>query len=672
MDNRERLRSKLDSDDEEIRLQGLKGLASELKHNGGILSLVLPILGDTSWRVRKEAADILLSLPEAETLSYEVGKLLHAQENAGLRNAAVDILVRLGRQAIPFLTAELSCDDRDVRKFVLDILGEIGDPSSSSVMLPALFDEDSNVRAAAAENLGKLRTAEGAPALLAAMKGADLWFCFTALEALGRIGAPVPLPDLLPFREEKLLRTPLYECLGRVGGPEAGDWLVQGLNDAMCNVRDAAVLALVELERRFAGEIKTALSTLRGTPVAQNLLQMLGSRDLRIRQATAEIMGLSGDEQYAVPLLNLLDDPEICQGAGKAILALGPRAAQALLEGWDDLDEHARAFVAYFVGETCCCEGFEQLRSGLSSDDLQLRMLCVQALGKLGEKEAVSPLVGSLEDPSEEVREAAGEALSRLGKEFGIEMVRDLTPLLEHGDPRVRMNVVAVLGHLGGREAHRSLAMAAKDESPLVRRAALRSFGRKGDEENLQILTMGLTDEDTEVRRISAEALGCSGQKQARAPLELALRDEDIWVRTAAVRALGELGGEEAAELAARSIADPVGLVTIAALETLAMLDPCRAFPALVEALGHKDEEVVNAALKLLAFSGRNDWIPGVFDDLLNHRHWEVRNAFVCLLADLEAPLYRPRLERRLGVEPEPLVREHIEDLLAVIGKNRG
>jgi HEAT repeat protein len=672
VDNRERLKLKLESDDEEIRLQGLKGLAPRLGHDLSLLPLTLEALGDTSWRIRKEAADILLAFAETGNLTHEVVKLLHAQENAGLRNAAVDILVRLGRQAIPSLVKELSCIDQDVRKFVLDILGEIGDPTSASVMLPALSDEDSNVRAAAAENLGKLRATEAAPALLETMKGADLWFCFTALEALGKIGAPVPLSALLPFREENLLRKPLYECLGRVGGSGTANLLVQGLNDEMSNVREAAALALVEFEKRFAGKTKEALLALSGSPTAQKLLEMLGSRDMRVRKAASEIMGLSGDEQYAVPLLKLLNDPDVCQEAGRALLSLGRPAAQALLTAWDDFEEEQKTYIAYLVGETCFAQGFERLRSGLSSDDSRLRLVCAQGLGKLGDKEAVPPLVDCLEDPVEGVREAAGEALSLLGNGSGDEMARVLRPILENGDPQVRMNAVAVLGRLDDREADKALAMAAKDESPLVRRAAVKAFGRKGEVGNLQVLTMGLTDEDTEVRRISAEALGFSGQRRASAPLELALRDEDIWVRTAAVRALGQLGGEECVELAARSLGDPVGLVTIAALETLAGLDPSKAFPALLEALGHDDEEVVNAALKLLASSGRKDWIPGALDDMLNHRHWEVRNAFACLLADLEGSRYRSRLEGRLRIEPEPLVRQQIEDLLAFIGEQRG
>jgi HEAT repeat protein len=669
---RENLKQKLDAEDEEIRLQGLKGLAPALEDDRSLLPLIFEALGDDSWRVRKEAAEIFLSLPEAGNLTRGVIELLHAQENAGLRNAAVEILSRLGRQAVPSLIEKLSSKDQDVRKFVLDILGEIGDQTSIPAMLPALRDRDGNVRAAAAENLGKLRASQAVPILLEAMKEEDLWFRFTALEALGRIGTPLPLAALLEFSEEKLLRKALYECLGKVGRAEAGLFLLQGLKDDSASNRESAVLALAGLAGRLADEMEGVYSALGGSRVGPCLLQLLGSRELPVRRAVVDLMGKSADDQFATPLLNLLDDPDMSHNVVRTLLTLGPTAVRNLLASWDSSDNRVRTFIAYLIGETGCSKGFGCLTSGLFSAEPQLRMVCAQSIGMLGEERGIEPLVGRLEDPVEEVQAAAAKGLSQLAKGFMEEAVRVLNPLLGHEDPQVRKNVIGILGSLADPEANRALAMAAKDESPLVRRAAIRSLGQKGEGENLQALIMGLTDEDTEVRRISAEALGCSGQEQAIAPLELALGDEDIWVRTSAVRALGQIGGDEAAALAERTLSDAVGLVVIAALETLVLLNRDRAFPGLIGALEHEDEEVVNAALKLLAASGRKDWIPRVLDALLNHRHWEVRNTFARVLAELGEARCKSRLEARLRIETEPLVRQQIQELLTVFGENQG
>jgi HEAT repeat protein len=117
------------------------------------------------------------------------------------------------------------------------------------------------------------------------------------------------------------------------------------------------------------------------------------------------------------------------------------------------------------------------------------------------------------------------------------------------------------------------------------------------------------------------------------------------------------------------ALADPVGLIAIAALETLSGLGAEKAYSSLVGALDHEDEEVVNAALQLLGTSGRRDWIPSVLEDLLNHRHWEVRLTFARVLAAMEGDKCRPYLESRLLVEGEDLVSHQLRDLLSTLDK---
>jgi HEAT repeat protein len=213
VENEKKIRALLDSAQEEERLQGLKELGR--CSSGDSAPAIIRALGDESWRVRKEAAELFISLPGGDALTGEIIELLHSEDNAGLRNTAVEILVRLGHLAIPLLLEELSCSDHDVRKFVLDILGEIGDESIVPSMLRALSDPDDNVRAAAAENLGRIGSVESVPALIAALGHSDLWFRFTVLEALGEIGAPVPMDSLLRYKDDRLLRKALFDCLGR-------------------------------------------------------------------------------------------------------------------------------------------------------------------------------------------------------------------------------------------------------------------------------------------------------------------------------------------------------------------------------------------------------------------------------------------------------------------------
>jgi HEAT repeat protein len=667
VENKKKLHELLSSAQEEERLQGLKEL--ERRPAEESVPAVIRALGDESWRVRKEAAELFLSLPGADALAGEIIELLHSEDNAGLRNTAVEILVRLGRRAVPLLTEELSCTDHDVRKFVLDILGEIGEESSVSPMLGALSDPDGNVRAAAAENLGRIGSAESVPSLLAAMDHPDLWFRFTILEALGQIGAPVPVADLLRYKDDRLLRKALFDCLGRIGDTDAFAVLTEGLSDQMGNVREAAAIALARLGAKWPGAVAEHLARFCGSPTAEAAADLLDSTDAAVRQSATKLLGWLKDGRFAARLLNAFAEEELRTTAAASLVALGRGAVSQLTHLWPDADDRTRTYLAYVFGESVCSEGLQFLLAALSAGDPDLRLASAQSLGKLGEAAALAPLAGLLGDSCEEVREAATEALCRVGMRHRRQAMNILQPFLEHDDPEWRMYTVSILGRLDGGEVEDCLSFAMKDESSLVRRAAVRALEGQRGEGRFQTLMLALTDEDDEVRRLAVEALGTSGDPQVIGPLELALRDEDIWVRSAAVRALGGFPSAEAVRLVQGALADPVGLIAIAALETLSGLGAEKAYSSLVGALDHEDEEVVNAALQLLATSGRRDWIPSVLEDLINHRHWEVRLTFARVLAAMEGDKCRPYLESRLLVEGEDLVSHQLRDLLSTLDK---
>lgn len=669
MTQREEIEERLQAADEETRLEGLRRWPA-LGAEAGV-PLLYQALGDDSWRVRKEAVELFLRLPAPGRLAGEIVELLHSQDNAGLRNAAVEILTRLGRQAVPELLEELDCSDHDVRKFALDILGEIGDPEAASAMIVALDDSDQNVRAAAAENLGKLRSPEAVPALIAALPEADLLLRFTILEALGQIGGQVPVEGLLALGEEKLVRKALFDCLGRVGGAEAVPILVEGLVDAMHNVRAAAALALQAIATHDEGQVAGAMHSLAGEAAAEALCELLQHSRLEVRRAAVTLLGWCGKGPHVLHLLELFEDDALREAAMQALSTVGRQVACSLTDLWPEADARRRTYLAYVFGEAGCAEGAPLLAAALVDPEPNLRLMAARALGQVGDGGDLKPLFAALGDEVEEVREAALQALCRIAPECRQDAFDALRPLLEDARPELRVAAVTLLGRLDGPEAGPLLNFALKDEAPAVRGAAVRAIEERPDEDQVPSLMLALTDEDADVRRLAAEALGASSDPAAVSALELALRDEDIWVRAATVRALGRLGGAAAGELVRQALGDAVGLVAIAALETLADLTPDHFYGHAVQALDHADEEVVNAAIKLLLACGCTDWIGQRAEALINHRHWEVRVNFARALAALGGESGRALLEQRLLVEGEDLVRQELQDLLTDLGGPR-
>src|SRR5687767_7927953 len=72
---------------------------------GAVLPLLLAV-GDESWPVRQAAAEALVSFP-APLLFPALETALREQENASLRNAAMEIFVKMGPAAVAPLLALL-------------------------------------------------------------------------------------------------------------------------------------------------------------------------------------------------------------------------------------------------------------------------------------------------------------------------------------------------------------------------------------------------------------------------------------------------------------------------------------------------------------------------------------------------------------------------------------
>jgi HEAT repeat protein len=658
----------LQAENEDERLQAVKALAATgVEHQ---LDILYQAMGDTSWRVRKEAVELFLRIPNAATLTGEIIELLHSQENAGLRNAAVEILVKFGRQATSQLLEELSCNDHDVRKFILDVLGDIGDERAVDGMLAALADEDTNVRAAAAENLGKLKARDAAPALLRAMQSGDLMFKFTALEALALMQARIRIEELLFYQDESLLRKALFDCLGRIGDAAAVPVLVGALTDSMRNVAEAAAEALARLAERGVKEVAQALSQLAGSSDVAHCCHLLDSRSESVRHSVVTLLGYVGDDTAVSCLFPLLEEQDLSQPVAAALITIGHSNPSRLISLWQEASVQQRVYLAYLFGEAGCVDCRVELHQGLRDREPSLRHAAAQSLGQLGDKTALPVLIECLGDESADVRDAIVAALSKLGKSSPAETLAAIYPLLEDEKPEQRASAVTVLGRLAGMNVEQSLTFALKDESAEVRRAAVRALDGRGSDEQLQALMLALTDEDVEVRRIATEILGqCRGEGLIEA-LQLGLQDEDIWVRSTAVRSLGYLGTPDALRKVEAALLDPVGLVVISALETLCENAPEAVSVHLLSALNHADEEVVNSSLKQLSQLDSVDWAASHGEQLLNHKNWEVRLSAARSLAACQGGASMPLLEARLLIEGEDLVRLELQDLLVALNED--
>ena len=144
--------------------------------------------------------------------------------------------------------------------------------SADSTVVVALIgrlkDEDAEVRAAAAQSLGKLEDARAVPALVAAIADREGKVRAAAAEALGKFSDPRAVTGLssLLGDSEVDVRKQALEALSEYesGVPVAG--IIRLLNDPDAEIRHSAVHALGRFGDRSAG---AALAPLAARPVVR-------------------------------------------------------------------------------------------------------------------------------------------------------------------------------------------------------------------------------------------------------------------------------------------------------------------------------------------------------------------------------------------------------------------
>ncbi len=655
-DVRERLRDP----DEERRREAVESLAGIREDSA--LDLLVEALGDENWRVRKTAVDAILCRGDVARVVDVLVNALHADENAGMRNAAVEALIRVGEPAVPALLKKVADPSADVRKFVLDVLGGIGDSGAVGALVASLEDPDENVRSSAAENLGLVGGEGAARALRAMLDRDDLLLQYTCLQALARIGRGIPLENLVPLLARPLLRKAVYECLGHLPELRAVDLLLEGMRDRSRAYRAAAAMALVRIAGAgpdLARVVADRLRGLRGEVDVGELVEDLRTPSLHRRIGFVQILGFLGGRSAVLVLLSAAEDESVRAYAMDALVGIGEEAAATLVERFGELEGEGRAIACAVLGNLGAAGAAAPLAGCLGDPMPEVRAAAAAALGKIdgiGSARALLPLLG---DPVEEVQDAAVTALTgAAARDAGLLLEAIASPDAE-ASAGLRANLARVLGEGRAAAGADALLLLAKDEDERVRRSALEALGRIDFARYAEVFTVALTDESPEVRRVTAELWGANCPPGSVENLGRILRDEDLWVRCAAIRALGESGDAAALPILRAHVDAADGIELITRIEAIARLAGEAAIPDLRPRLGHEDPEVAKAALEQIARldPAAGEAVAAEVIALLDHHDPEVRFAAIRFVAERPGMQALPALRRRRMAERDPAVR---------------
>src|SRR5688500_6188576 len=305
---------------------------------------LLMAVTDESWPARQAAVERLAAFDAAVLLPH-LEQALRDDADAAVRNAAMEIYVKMGPSAGPALLALLRDGDEEIRNFAAVMLGARREGRAVPPLLDALSDTAVNVRHSAAASLGQIGSPEAVPALVGILR-AEPWLQFPAIHALGEIGDPRAAAALLDLLDDEMLRAPVTEALGRLAGREALPRLLPQLEDPDVAMRNLTIQAVVAIEQRATAEGESldpeVQEALRREDLVDHLLAMLEDEDPQGRRTAAVTLGWLKEGRAERVLIALLGDASLQEHVTHALVSIGCRDAAAYAFGLDHPEDAVR------------------------------------------------------------------------------------------------------------------------------------------------------------------------------------------------------------------------------------------------------------------------------------------------------------------------------------------
>ena len=607
-------------------------------------SLVIQ-LGSGDSASRSQAAERLALLGDPQAVPPLIEVMATAKDAQVKVSAALALGVLRDRRAVEALVTATHAPESAVRTAAISSLGRIADHTSSEALLAAAKDDDAAVRGAALESLAALGIS--VERLSADVNNANWQTRAAAIAMLGRLGDARSTPLLLSALKDQdsRVRAEAARTIALMAGPTGDSRLLDGLTGALRDpstdvriestyalgrLRDARAIApltglLSDRDARVSIAAAESLARMKDARALRVLGSSLADNDWRVRARAAQVLArVSADTPVddATPQLARAvtdKDPVVRYYAAEALAGIGAKAVAPLVEILRtprDQDRERAARVLWRIGKPAVepLIAFIQDR-GVTAE---MRAVAAHALGVIGDANATAVLLQLLRDERYFVREQAAFALGQMGqgavdqivelsnagtpatREAAIEAlgrfnlprtVQRLQEALEDRNASVRTAAVNALGQTGSERAVPPLMVLMRDESSPLRGQAAAALGKLGDAA-LPSLIGALKDSRPSVRQLASEALGDIGSKQAVPALLALIAGDQSGARAEAIEALGKIGDSAAIAPVLEAMRDGSIAVRKKGIVALARFRDPRTTQALERALADRNEEI--------------------------------------------------------------------------------
>lgn len=363
------------------------GFSSEITEQ--VAKLLVSRLADTDKGVRDAVSVALINLDNPLIGALVVPFV--SSTDISIRNLAGEVLLKKGLSVVNDMLEYLDKGDDDDKKFVIDILGLIGDKTPAPKILEILHStENENVVLACIEALGNIKCDKGVAEIIKFYTVSEL-YSPTIIEALGKIGSDEALQFIMQkFHDvDELTKFSMIESFGLIGNEESFFLILSDLRNLNGPTAWAAVETLNMLKDKLSLDVPY------DEHMKNAILKTLIEGDVRFKRAASNLISVYNDKEIIDACFRIYgEDAEISDNI-KAKFIEKPKLFYVKLSDYlKKIPANLKQIIELFK-EILEIEGGEELRS---LSQIEFYNLC-------------EVFTSCLENPDEEVRRNSIEML---------------------------------------------------------------------------------------------------------------------------------------------------------------------------------------------------------------------------------------------------------------------
>lgn len=254
MENSQQIIELLNSDDASIRKNTIESLLFSAP-NEEVLEKLCDMITDSDKGVRNTLAIKLGNNSEWNAAKYLVKYI--SSDDISVRNLAGEILLKIGPGAVKVMEEKITTANDADQKFILDLLGLIGDPSIGETALKVLNESQcDNVVLACIEALGNIRYPNAVQSLITLFNKSELYQP-SVIEALGKIGGSVALGFMMAQYDvvDELSKYSIIEGLAAAGEESTFFFLLNKLYNTGGPLVWALINSIAQLKSKYGFDI---------------------------------------------------------------------------------------------------------------------------------------------------------------------------------------------------------------------------------------------------------------------------------------------------------------------------------------------------------------------------------------------------------------------------------